>query len=69
MSAQKSIGRHLALGSGAALVLVLGIGGWAFLTELAGAVIATGQLVVDFERKEGPAPDGRYRRRAASKRR
>jgi len=58
MSAQKSIGRHLALGSGAALVLVLGIGGWAFVTELAGAVIASGQLVVDSSVKKVQHPTG-----------
>lgn len=43
----RSINRHLQLGGLAALLLVGGLGGWAATTELSGAVIATGSVVVD----------------------
>jgi len=46
MIAQRSIRRHLLAGGAAAALLVGGVGGWAATTELAGAVIAPGQLVV-----------------------
>ena len=45
--AQASIRRHLALSLALGTVLVVGIGGWASFTDIAGAVIAPGQLVVD----------------------
>jgi HlyD family secretion protein len=44
---QSSIRRHLLGGSLVALVLTCGIGGWAATTELSGAVIASGSVVVD----------------------
>jgi len=53
-----SINRHLLLGSAAALVLVGGVGGWAMTTELSGAVIAQGQLVVDSNVKKVQHPTG-----------
>lgn len=55
---QKSIARHLALGSVAIALLVLGVGGWAVTTELSGAVIASGQLVVDSNVKKVQHPTG-----------
>ena len=42
-----SIRSHLIAGVGAAVLLVGGVGGWAATTEIAGAVIAPGVLVVD----------------------
>src|SRR5262245_21987703 len=43
---------------GAALLLVLGLGGWAATTEFSGAVIASGQLVVDSNVKKVQHPTG-----------
>src|SRR5215510_15807245 len=42
----------------AAMLLVLGLGGWAMTTEFSGAVIATGQLVVDSNVKKVQHPTG-----------
>src|SRR5215510_2069467 len=42
----------------AALLLVLGLGGWAMTTEFSGAVIAAGQLVVDSNVKKVQHPTG-----------
>jgi HlyD family secretion protein len=42
-----SLRRHLLGGAIIALVLTAGLGGWAATTELAGAVIASGSVVVD----------------------
>ena len=42
-----SIRRHLVGGALIALGLTLGVGGWAATTELSGAVIAPGSIVVD----------------------
>src|SRR6266446_2070381 len=53
-----SIRRHLLVGAAAALVLVGGVGGWATTTELSGAVIAQGQLVVDSNVKKVQHPTG-----------
>jgi HlyD family secretion protein len=53
-----SIRRHLLVGSAAALVLLGGVGGWATTTELSGAVIAPGQLVVDSNVKKVQHPAG-----------
>ena len=47
-----SIRRHLVGGVLTALLLTLGIGGWAATTELSGAVIAPGSIVVDFNVKK-----------------
>src|SRR5258708_16046859 len=42
-----SIRRHLLGGTVVALLLTAGLGGWAASTELAGAVVASGTVVVD----------------------
>ena len=42
-----SLRRHLLGGAIIALLLTAGLGGWAATTELAGAVIASGSVVVD----------------------
>jgi HlyD family secretion protein len=42
-----SIRRHLLAGVVIALLLTVGVGGWATTTELSGAVIAPGSIVVD----------------------
>ena len=43
----RSIRRHLFGGATVALLLTVGVGGWATTTELSGAVIAPGTIVVD----------------------
>lgn len=50
--------RPLALGWGTLVVLVLGFGGWAALTPIAGAVVATGQVDVDQGRQIVQHTDG-----------
>jgi HlyD family secretion protein len=55
---RRSINRHLLVGAAAALVLVGGVGGWATTTQLSGAVIAPGQLVVDSNVKKVQHPTG-----------
>jgi HlyD family secretion protein len=57
-NARRSIRRHTALGLGAALALVLGLGGWAVVTELSGAVVAPGTVVVDSHVKKVQHPTG-----------
>jgi HlyD family secretion protein len=57
-TSQNSIGRHLAIGGAAIALLVGGVGGWAVTTELSGAVIASGQLVVDSNVKKVQHPTG-----------
>lgn len=57
-TSHRSISRHLALGAAAIVLLVGGIGGWAVTTELSGAVIASGQLVVDSNVKKVQHPTG-----------
>ena len=47
-----SIRSHLSLAATIVGILVLGIGGWAAFTEIAGAVIARGTLVVESEVKQ-----------------
>jgi HlyD family secretion protein len=58
MNAQRSIRTHLLASLVVALVLVVGIGGWAATSEFAGAVIAQGQLVVDSNVKKVQHPTG-----------
>jgi HlyD family secretion protein len=58
MNAQRSIRTHLLASLVVALLLVVGIGGWAGTSEFAGAVIAQGQLVVDSNVKKVQHPTG-----------
>src|ERR1700687_6227769 len=44
---RRSITRHLAAGVAVVALLAGGVGGWASTTEFAGAVIASGSVVVD----------------------
>lgn len=55
---QSSIRRHLLGGSVVALALTGGIGGWAATTQLSGAVIAPGSVVVDSNVKKVQHPTG-----------
>jgi HlyD family secretion protein len=57
-ASQASIHRHLTMGLAAVLVLTVGVGGWAATTQLSGAVIAAGQLVVDSNVKKVQHPTG-----------
>ena len=57
-TAQGSIRRHLALGLALGAVLVVGVGGWATFTQISGAVIAPGQLVVESDVKKVQHPTG-----------
>lgn len=56
--ARGSIRRHLIIALVLAIVLVVGIGGWAHTTEISGAVIAPGQLVVETDVKKVQHPTG-----------
>src|SRR5438552_16831057 len=47
MNAKRSIRAHIRIGLALVAGLVGGIGGWAALSDIAGAVIATGSVVVD----------------------
>ncbi|WP_150286959.1 HlyD family type I secretion periplasmic adaptor subunit [Rhabdaerophilum calidifontis] len=53
-----SIRRNLIAGTALALALTLGLGGWAATTDVAGAVVASGQLVVDSNLKKVQHPNG-----------
>ena len=55
---QDSIQRHLVAGITVVLMLVGGIGGWAATTELSGALIAPGSVVVDSNVKKVQHPTG-----------
>ena len=57
-SARASIRRHLAAGIALVVVLACGVGGWAVATEVSGAVIAPGQLVVETNVKKVQHPTG-----------
>jgi HlyD family secretion protein len=50
--------RPLAMGFAAAALLVVGVGGWAATSEISGAVIAAGKLVVDSNVKKVQHPTG-----------
>ena len=56
--AHRSIRNHLLAGIAAAVLVGCGIGGWAATTELSGAVIASGALVVDSNVKKVQHPTG-----------
>src|SRR4029078_6236705 len=55
---RRSIRRHLLTGALVAGALIASVAGWAGTTELAGAVIAHGIVVVDSEGKEIQHPTG-----------
>src|SRR5262245_12706004 len=55
---RRSMRLHVNWGVTTAAILVLGVGGWAATTELAGAVISTGFLVVDSNVKKVQHPTG-----------
>jgi HlyD family secretion protein len=55
---QPSIHRHLIAGGVVVGVLVFGFGGWAATTQLSGALIAPGQIVVDSNVKKVQHPTG-----------
>ncbi len=56
--AHSSIRRHLRAAIVFVLLLAVGVGGWAATTELSGAVIANGQLVVNSNVKKVQHPEG-----------
>jgi HlyD family secretion protein len=58
LSARSSLRRHLGFGLAAAIVVAGGIGAWAAVAEIAGAVIAPGTLVVDSNVKKVQHPTG-----------
>jgi len=53
-----SIRRHLRAGAAVTLMLIGGVGTWAFATNIAGAVIAQGKVVVDTNVKKVQHPAG-----------
>jgi HlyD family secretion protein len=55
---RRSIRRHLLVGTVVVLFLIAGLGRWAWTTELAGAVIAPGVVVVDSDVKKVQHPTG-----------
>jgi len=57
-TAQRSIQRHLVAGIVVVVILVGGVGGWAGTTDLSGAVIAQGSIVVDTNVKKVQHPTG-----------
>jgi HlyD family secretion protein len=57
-NARISIRRHTLLALSSALLLVGGLGGWAVVTELSGAVVAPGAVVVDSHVKKVQHPTG-----------
>ncbi len=54
----RAVRRHVRAAALAAGLLLFGLGGWAATTELAGAVIAAGQIVVKSEVKKVQHPNG-----------
>jgi HlyD family secretion protein len=56
--ARDSIRRHMIAGLVLVLILVCGMGGWAATTQLAGALIAPGSIVVDSNVKKVQHPTG-----------
>ena len=56
--ARQSINRHTRIALGGVALLVFGLGGWAWTTELSGAVVAPGTIVVDSHVKKVQHPTG-----------
>ena len=50
--------KPLMLGLIASVLLIVGFGGWAVMTQLSGAIIASGQIEVDQNRQIVQHPDG-----------
>src|SRR5260221_3565971 len=57
-SSRESIYRHLVAGGLIVLLLAVGVGGWASTTQIAGALIAQGSIVVDSNVKKVQHPSG-----------
>ena len=57
-SSRDSIHRHLLTGGLIVLLLAFGVGGWAATTQIAGALIAQGSVVVDSNVKKVQHPTG-----------
>jgi HlyD family secretion protein len=57
-SSRESIYRHLLMGGVIVLLLAVGVGGWASTTQIAGALIAQGSVVVDSNVKKVQHPTG-----------
>src|SRR5215217_4937431 len=57
-STDRSLRTHLLLGLSTLALLVGGVGGWAATTELSGAVVAPGAMVVDSNVKKVQHPTG-----------
>ena len=58
MTVHQSLRGHLALGLAAVAFLMLVVFGWGMLSEISGAVIAPGKLVVDSNVKKVQHPTG-----------
>ena len=58
MSIQQSLRRHLVIGVASVAVLMFIVFGWGTLSEISGAVIAPGKLVVDSNVKKVQHPTG-----------
>lgn len=58
VDARPSIRRHIVFGLAAVLLVAGGIGGWAATTEIAGALIAPGSVVVESSAKKVQHPSG-----------
>ena len=56
--AEASLRRHLRLGTAVVVLLLGGLGGWAALADISGAVIAPGTLVVESNVKKVQHPTG-----------
>ena len=54
----RSLRRHVMAGVATVAFLSIGVGGWASTTDIAGAVIAAGQLVVETSVKKVQHPTG-----------
>src|SRR5436190_10462039 len=54
----KSIRQHVIVGTVLVLLLCGGVGGWAATSEITGAIIAQGQIVVDSNVKKVQHPSG-----------
>src|SRR5690348_17386610 len=57
-SSREAIHRHLLAGGLIFLLLAFGVGGWAATTQIAGALIAQGSIVVDSNVKKVQHPTG-----------